>query len=402
MKKRVLFYCQPVLGIGHFIRSRELILRLHDFEVCFLNGGEIVPGFELPSTIEVVNLPALKTNAEFQSLFVADGLRSLDEAKEMRKQLLISTYSRLRPALLILELFPFGRRQFDFELIPLLEHVRASRNSTKVVCSLRDILVSKSNQAEYEQQVCELMNEYFDLLLIHADPKLQLLDETFPRVQDIKCEIQYTGYVAQSPEILAGERLKLFSADRGKEPFVLVSIGGGRVGHELLECSIEAAAMVGRSLPHRMHIITGPYMSQELFARFQKQAAGKAGVTIERFTTEFTSYLKMADLSISMAGYNTCMDILGAGVQSLVYPFTGNNNQEQTVRARKLERMGAVKMIRREQLTPESLAEEIIRCLKSPAARRPPAVPLDIRGAEKTALLLTELSERDFTKRRAG
>ncbi|MEJ7710234.1 MAG: glycosyltransferase [Pyrinomonadaceae bacterium] len=400
MKKRVLFYCQPVLGIGHFIRSREIILRLDDFEVCFLNGGEIVAGFELPPAIEVVNLPALKTNAEFQRLFVADGPQNLDKVKEIRKQLLLYTYSRLHPDLLILELFPFGRRQFDFELIPLLERVRASSGSqTKIVCSLRDILVSKSNQAQYEQEVCDLMNEYFDLLLIHADPKLQLLDETFPRVQDIKCEIQYTGYVVQRPELIADEQPEHFSYHRvEEEPFVLVSIGGGRVGHELLECAIAAAALVGKSLPHRMHVITGPYMPQEQFIRFQKQAAGTAGVTIERFSTRFTSYLKTADLSISMAGYNTCMDILVAGVKSLVYPFTGNNNQEQTVRARKLERMGVVKMIREAELTPESLAEEMMRCLKSPTeVTSPQLVPLDIRGAEKTALLLTELAGRNFT-----
>lgn len=401
MKKKVLFYCQPVLGVGHFIRSRELILRLHDYHVCFLHGGEIVPGFELPSTIEVVNLPALKSDAEFQSLFIADDQQSLDEVKEKRKQLVLSTYSRLSPDILVLELFPFGRRQFDFELIPLLEHVRSSRGQTKVVCSLRDILVSKSNQAQFEQEACALMNDYFDLLLIHADPKFQVLEETFSRVQDLKCETKYTGYVVQSPELFADKRPEIFSLTGGEEPFVVVSIGGGRVGHELLECAIEAAAVVGRSLPHNMHIITGPYMPRKQFEEFQKRAAGKVGITVERFTTKFTSYLKMADLSISMAGYNTCMDILGAGVRSLVYPFTGNNNQEQTVRAQKLERMGAVKMIPREQLTPERLAEEIIRCLNSPGAARPP-VPLDLRGAEKTALLLTELCEQGFTGRRTG
>ncbi|MEJ7615714.1 MAG: glycosyltransferase [Pyrinomonadaceae bacterium] len=402
MKKRVLFYCQPVLGIGHYIRSREIILRLNDFAVCFINGGEIVPGFELPASIEVVNLPALKTNAEFQSLFVARGERSLDEVKEVRKQLLLSAYSRFRPDLLILELFPFGRRQFDFELLPLLERARASRSPTKIVCSLRDILVGKSNQALYEQRVCELLNEYFDLLLIHADPNFQSLDETFPRVQDIKCEIQYTGYVVQSPGLLANEQPQRFSSDRGeKAPFILVSIGGGRVGHELLECAMKASALVASSTPHRMHVITGPYMPDQQFVRFQKQAAGTDGVTIERFTTEFTSYLKMADLSISMAGYNTCMDILGAGVRSLVYPFTGNNNQEQAIRARKLERMGAVKMIRAEELTPERLAAEIMLCLTSPAPTAQP-VPLDMGGAEKTAQLLTELAGRDFTGKEVG
>jgi predicted glycosyltransferase len=292
----------------------------------------------------------------------------------------------------MIELFPFGRRKFDYELIPLLEGVRAARRATKIVCSLRDILVSKRNQAQYEEEVCALMNRYFDLLLIHADPAFQRLEETFPRAREIKCDIRYTGYVAQKPPSDDAP-----PADEGPsvaqgEALILVTIGGGRVGHELLACAIEAGARIEARIPHRMHIVTGPHIPQDQFLRLQAQAAERPRVTIERYTTRLSSYLRRADLSISMAGYNTCLDLLTAGVRALVYPFTGHNNQEQSMRARKLERMGVVKMIRPGQLEPDHLAEEIVRSLAAkPAAR---SAALDLLGAEKTAVLLAQLLER--------
>ena len=361
--------------------------------MCFLNGGEVVPGFELPPSVEVVNLPALKSDAEFQDLHVTGSRQRLEEVKEIRKQLILSAYERVHPDILIVELFPFGRRKFDFELIPLLERIRRARSPTKIVCSLRDILVGKRDQLQYEEEVCALMNQYFDLLLVHADPKFQRLEETFPRIGSIKCDVRYTGYVVQKSPSETDMHTGSFTSINPGEVFILVSIGGGRVGHELLECAIEAGNMLEGRLPHRMHIITGPHMPEEQFVRFQEQVKAGPHMTIQRFSKRFFSYLQQADLSISMAGYNTCMDILTAGVRALVYPFTGHNNQEQTIRARKLEQMGVVRMIAPGQLKPERLAEEIIRCLKSPVAARP--LVLDTHGAERTALFLAELLGRD-------
>ncbi|MGH9851266.1 MAG: glycosyltransferase family protein, partial [Blastocatellia bacterium] len=197
MKKRVLFYCQSLLGIGHFIRSRELLFALRDFEVCFLYGGEFVPGFELPAWVEVVYLPALKSDASFQQLYVVDSSDSLLEVQARRKELLLAAFDRFSPDVLLIELFPFGRRKFNFELLPLLAHARATRPKVKIVCSLRDILVRRPDQARYEAEACALMNQYFDLLLVHADPRLQRLEETFGSVVGLDCAIRYTGYVAQ-------------------------------------------------------------------------------------------------------------------------------------------------------------------------------------------------------------
>lgn len=48
MKKRVLIYCQHVLGMGHLVRSLEIVRALTDWEVTFLNGGDLCPGMGFP------------------------------------------------------------------------------------------------------------------------------------------------------------------------------------------------------------------------------------------------------------------------------------------------------------------------------------------------------------------
>jgi predicted glycosyltransferase len=381
MKKRILFYCQSLLGIGHLVRSRELLFALRDFEVCFLYGGEEVPGYDWPDWVEVSYLPALRSDAAFEKLFVVDSQTTLAEVKAQRKELLQATFDRFAPDILLIELFPFGRKKFKFELLPLLAHARATRPGTKIVCSLRDILVHRPDQERYEADVCTLMNQYFDLLLIHADPRLQRLEETFGSVTQLRCPIRYTGYVAQP----APDKPP---AQATNAPLILVSIGGGRVGSELITCALQTVPQLA-GLYH-WQIFTGPHMPDEQFDQLQKQAASLANVRLQRHTTEFPAWLRRADLSISMAGYNTCMDILQAQVRALVYPFNEHDNHEQTLRARKLEALGYVRVLEPAQLGPEYLAAEITRALAAPSSPVP-TVSLDLQGALKTADLLTAL-----------
>src|SRR5262249_33113987 len=113
---------------------------------------------------------------------------------------LLSEFDRFDPDILLIELFPFGRRQFVFELMPLLARTRLRRPATKVVCSVRDILVRQPEHLHHEQWVCRLLNRYFDLVLVHSDPSFQDFGETFSRLADIRTEIRYTGYVVQTPD----------------------------------------------------------------------------------------------------------------------------------------------------------------------------------------------------------
>src|SRR5271167_1214156 len=132
--KRVMFYCQHVLGMGHLVRSAEIVSTLsRDFKVLFATGGEPTPGFSLPDHIERLQLQPLKTDPEFKSLQVCDPALGLEQTKALRHEQLLRSFDSFQPDVLLTELFPFGRKQFSFELIPLLEHARSTHSAPLII-----------------------------------------------------------------------------------------------------------------------------------------------------------------------------------------------------------------------------------------------------------------------------
>jgi predicted glycosyltransferase len=386
--KKLMFYCQHILGMGHLVRSMEIVRGLmQDFQVCFINGGEVIKEFPFPDGVEVVNLPAIKTDEEFQALQVVDTSLTLAEVQEIRKNQLLEIYNKFQPDVLMLELFPFGRGKFSFELIPLLERVRESNVGTKVVSSLRDIVVTKTNRVKYEEKVCNLMNQYFDMLLVHGDPKFYPLEETFSRISDLKCEIHYTGFVVQEPEenpVLSDEDSAVVNSEK---PLILVSIGGGRFGHELIDCVVETAPILEGKIPHHLQVFTGPFIPEEKLNNWQTLTKNSRNINIRRYTPNLLSYMQKADLSISMSGYNTTLNIMTTGVRAMSLAFTGNDDQEQGMRANKLDKLGVLKMLSPDDLQPDSLAQKIIDSLNN----QPSPIKFDFKGVEKTSALLLNL-----------
>ncbi|NJN20869.1 MAG: hypothetical protein HC812_06335 [Leptolyngbya sp. RL_3_1] len=119
MKKRLLFYCQHILGIGHLIRSMEIVKGLTpEFQVCFINGGEAIADFPIPPGVEMVHLPALKTDDEFSDLHLPPGFDSLEAVFAARLETMMAVLNRFQPDVLMVELFPFGRRRFSPDCCP--------------------------------------------------------------------------------------------------------------------------------------------------------------------------------------------------------------------------------------------------------------------------------------------
>lgn len=384
--KRALIYCQHVLGMGHLVRSLEIARALHDFQVCFVNGGEPLPEFDLPDSVEVVQLPPLKASSDFTAL--DGGGADIEMLKGARKALLVQEFDGRQPDVVIIELFPFGRKKFAGELLPFLAHVRLAAPLTKIVCSLRDILVSRDDRERYEAWVVSIMNRYFDLLLVHADPSFQSLDETFSRLPELTAAVKYTGYVVQQ------DRAQTIADDAAPtrasaEPTILVSVGGGRVGAALLQAAIGASARLMPSLPHRMKIFSGPYLPEECFGALRALAAPQRQISLRRYTPRFLRHMAQADLSLSMAGYNTCMNVLTTGTRALLWPFTGDGDDEQPRRAKKLAELGVVGVLSDDELTPEGLARRMVEMLGT----LPRKIEIDTGGARNTQQVISECIE---------
>ncbi|MEL6580013.1 MAG: glycosyltransferase [Cyanobacteria bacterium J06621_12] len=377
--QKVMFYCQHILGMGHLIRSVEIVKGLiPDFQICFINGGQVIPEFEFPTEIEVINIPAVKTDSEFNELRPVNDSLTMAEAETIRTNMLLDTCDRFAPDILIIELFPFGRRRFSFELIPLMEKAKAM--GTKIVSSVRDIVVTKQNQQRHEEKVCRLINKYFDLLLIHGDPNFVKLDLSFSRINDLNCAVHYTGYVVQP---LPDKRT--ITLDK---PTILVSVGGGRFGHDLLECVARAAPILKEQIPHHIQVFTGAFSPDEVLSKLQNLTKDLDNITCDRYTSNLLDYMQQADLSIGMGGYNTTMNILSTGISAMMMAFQGNNDKEQKTRLQKLDSLGRVKMIQPEDLQPEKFARQIIDYLE----QTPSKLTLNLDGVANTAKYLNQLA----------
>ncbi|SHF46295.1 Predicted glycosyl transferase [Desulfacinum infernum DSM 9756] len=373
---KILHYCQHVLGIGHFFRSMEIAKAFYPHPVTFVEGGEPLAHYRPPEHVARVFLPPLMMDPEFKQLEATGG--DLESLQDRRREKLLDTYRRTRPDVLLIELFPFGRKKFRFELIPLLKENLSATSRARVVCSVRDILVEKADTAAYEQKVLEILNRYFDLVLVHGDPDMIPLDATFSRTGDIRCPVIHTGYVIRPAASPPPARIP------GR---VVVSTGGGRVGTELLEAVLRAWERIDdRHL--QLHIYKGPFMEDHARRLVEQWADGDPRVEVHPFALDFSSRMAEAEISISMAGYNTCMDILATGTKALVYPFP--QNREQALRARALEERGIVRVL--DSLGPEDVARAIREELESPPpARRLPRCD----GARETVRAVENLVARD-------
>jgi predicted glycosyltransferase len=381
--KRLLFYCQHILGIGHLIRSMEIVKGLtDDFQVCFINGGEAIADFPIPPSVEMVQLPALKTDTEFSALQIPAGFDSLEAVFADRCDRMVATVQRFQPDVLMVELFPFGRRRFSAELIPVIEAARDG--GAKIVSSLRDIVVTKQDQVRHEAKICKLMNRYFDLLLIHGDPQFMPLERSFSRVNDLTCPVYYTGYVTQAdtPTDVTMPTLT--------QPTILTSVGGGRFGHELLHTVAAASEWLAGRIPHHIQMFTGPFSPPEVHDSLCHLAQTRRNLTVERYTPALMAYMRQADLSINMGGYNTTLNVLKTGVRSMLLPFTGNDDQEQTIRAERLEDLGVVTIIRPDDLNPQRLADRIVAYLDT----APTAIHFDLNGVANTARILQTFAQQ--------
>ena len=123
----LMVYCQHVLGIGHLCRIMLILEQLRDHRITLVLGGPRVD-IDLPDHVRVVQLPGLRMDEEFSGLLPVDVGQDTTVIKEQRTRLLLEVFNDLQPDLLLLELFPFGRNAFRFELLPLLKLSREQLN----------------------------------------------------------------------------------------------------------------------------------------------------------------------------------------------------------------------------------------------------------------------------------
>jgi len=382
MTLKAFIHVQHLLGTGHVVRAAAIgkALAAEGVSVTLASGNRIPPTLDT-GPLDIVELPACKSpDAAFKRLVTLLDEDIDDVWKSNRVKASIQAFETQDYDLLLTETYPFGRRQLDFELTPLLEAAKARSRPPLIATSIRDILVRKKELWK-ERWMADQALTYYDRILVHSDPDFIRLDDSFPFADDVEALVRYTGYVG-------GAARPLSDSTNGTDE-VIISCGGGAVAQSLLSAALDARPLSRRAEDTPWRVLIGHDISNDAFAIYKQSAAN--GVIVERARPDFPDLLKRARLSVSQAGYNTVLDILVAGVPAVFVPFAQVNETEQTQRAEALARHGRAVVTPEDGLTPERLAGAIDDALALPRSHH--AVRLG--GAEESArILITDLKEQ--------
>jgi predicted glycosyltransferase/glycosyltransferase involved in cell wall biosynthesis len=412
--KQIAFYSQHLVGVGHHFRNREIVgelSKMHD--VLFLDGGRPIPGADLAEGVTHLSLPPLRAGSN--GLMPEGDTLNGDTVLQKRQSLLTDSLMQTKPDVFLVEFFPFCRWSLRGEIVGAIETAMRANPNVKVVCSLRDVPTrAKSDVLQpitafperhdgdamrfysvpfggahheqmafnrrYYEEVVPTLNAYFDAVLVHGDPKLSRLEDHFPWVADIGIPVVYTGFVAEK----LGDVSRL---ENMPTQYVLVSAGGGAEGLAIGAPCIEAWKLLDKESVlegREMVIFAGAFIDETHFEAL-RDLCGDGPFRIERFTSNFLAWMKHADLSISRAGYNTCMNVLETKTPSILVPSIAMDDQE--FRAQRLMNLGISQVIHPDQLSVTKMAKAIQEGLRKPV----PEYHLAMDGAEQTRKFIESL-----------
>jgi pimeloyl-ACP methyl ester carboxylesterase/UDP:flavonoid glycosyltransferase YjiC (YdhE family) len=167
---------------------------------------------------------------------------------------------------------------------------------------------------------------------------------------------------------------------REGERVILVSVGGTRVGRNLLRKCAGAFAQIRHRIPDtRMLLVTGPRLAEDDVPRGPQ-------LDVRAFIPDLFRHHAAAHLAIVQGGLTTTMELAAFQTPFLYFPLRNHFEQQYHV-ARRLDRLGAGVRMDYDRTSVEDLAAAILDHLDKPVRHAP--VPAD--GTERAARMLADL-----------
>jgi predicted glycosyltransferase len=310
-----------------------------------VSGGPAIPAGLIPEDADLVQLPTLvPTVGLFSSVAPRAAHLPSATARKMRRRMLGGLVRELRPDVVLVEHYPFGRHAFAREIAGVLDEIAARFPSCAIVGSLA-VLGGRAPEHLREEMVLEAARRHFHRILVHTDPAIERIEEDYPLAAIALAPlVRYTGYVLPTPlgELPPREMTRLSLGLSPREPLVVAHAGGGRDGAAVLRLALETVRRLGRGLFRRRVrwlLVAGSAMPPSELVDLEALARGLPAVRLERHRPELFAWVAAADAVVSMAGYATAAEILAAGTPALFVPRRTDN--EQVRRASRLEALGA-------------------------------------------------------------
>lgn len=352
--RRVVLYSHDTFGLGHLRRSRALASALTASDTVqsaiILTGSPVAGRFTFPERVDHVRLPGVTKLPDGSYVSQTLGL-DIDETTSLRAGLIQSAIEQYDPDLLIVDKEPTG---FRGELLPTLEWLQ-KRGKTKLVLGLRDVLDEPEVlNTEWERKGATLATEsFYDEIWVYGVKSVYDPTSGLNLSDNVRARMHWTGYLRREVSE---------AVDVPKDPFILITPGGGGDGATMVDLVL-AAYEKDPDLGPPAVLIYGPFLSGEVREEFETRVERLKGrVTAVGFDSRIESLFLGAEGVVCMGGYNTFCEVLSFDKRAVIVPRTVPR-LEQWIRASRAEELGLVRMLdeARDGMTPDAMIAAIRR-----------------------------------------
>ena len=385
-RPRILLYSHDTYGLGHLRRNLAIATQvaadIPKSHQLLMTGSTVAGAFPVPPRFDAIKLPALskRSSGEYKARTLP---LTLKRTIAWREQMLLQAAINFEPDIVLVDKSAAG---VHGELLPTLRHLKTWSPETKLVLGMRDIEDSPAKTiGEWERGgVYALLDDVYDRILLYGERSVfdpvaayQLSDKAAAKVVE-------TGYLGRAIPQIDTQRVRR-ELEVDDRPFIVVTVGGGGDGYEILNTYLNMARRWGGAAPYHTLLVTGPLMAERKRQQLAATVRGR-NITLMTFTPRLLDYMASADLVVSMAGYNTTVELLSLGQRAVLIP-RAQVRAEQRIRAERLDARGLATHLPLDQLTPDTLAHAVKSTLAAPR----PFVPLNLNGLPCVTATLQQL-----------
>lgn len=392
---RLLVYSQDGLGLGHLRRTSSLVTEflgaLPNACVLTISDSPLGKFFATEPNHDYLKLPSIQKLRPGDWRAVSLPV-PFPEVLALRSRLIRSVALSFRPDVLLVDHMPHGAMG---ELGATLDVLRDM--PVRTVLGLRDILDAPHviRRRWLLEGAYEAVASYYDEVLVYGSREVFDHVRQYAWPEESAGRVRYCGYVSPPPEARRPQSVRSrHLAHSPSAKFIVGMVGAGADGHVLLRTLVDALPAINRAQPCVVVLVTGPFMP-EADRRDLKERARGLPVHIRHAVDDSRSYIGAADLVLSMAGYNTTVEILSLGRPALLVPREGPS-AEQRLRAQLFAERGWVRFLTPEQLEPHALAEAVLGCLAE-HPRGPSEVGPNLDGRTVATRHLLDLLDGDLS-----
>jgi len=264
-----------------------------------------------------------------------------------------------KPDIFVTDYYPFSRHIGYQGFEHFLKYLKNKFGST-IVCS--------SPYLNWTDQLYATVRDYYDLVLLHfpkeflsiagkymPKPGLRTLNRTLD--SDHK-KISFTGFIFDKKDGTISKKFVRNKLGLRNEKLIIVSRGGRSECEKLIPSTLWLAK------EHRdwfFLISTGPSLNTQKFSKYARLAKPLRNVKLAKVIYPgFDDYLKAADLSINMAGYNTMAKLLYFQKRTVAIPI---DNTDQLMNLSFASRFIPSRVTRKNDLEPRTLEKKIRQVL---------------------------------------